>query len=86
MNAGKILIGLSLIMVSCAMIISPSNAAMPGPSGATCPPGSVFTQIPGTHPGSADISGVHAPAPVSTGTRDGQASSLLTVTCPCINR
>ena len=86
MNAGKILIGISLIMVSCAMIISPSNAAMPGPSDVTCPPGSLFTQVPGTHPGGVDISGIHAPAPVSAGTRAGQPSSLLTATCPCGNQ
>src|SRR5208337_4092482 len=77
MNTGKILIGISLIMVSVAMIISPSNAAVPGPSGVTCPPGIVFTQVPGTYPGSADSSGVFAHALLSTaGTGAGQSSSL----------
>ncbi|MGB7788699.1 hypothetical protein [Methanoregula sp.] len=76
MNTGKILIGISLIMVSVAMIISPSNAAMPGASCVTCPPGIVFTQVPGTYPGSAESSGVFAHAPLPAGTSAGQSSSL----------
>jgi hypothetical protein len=68
MNTGKILIGLSLIMVSVAMIISPSNAAVPGNSCVPCPPGMMFTQDPGVYPGSTDISGVTAHDPPIAGT------------------
>lgn len=75
MNTGKILIGISLVLVSVAMIISPSNAAVPGASCVSCPQGSIFTQDPGAGNGSAGTGGVYAhdPQPCRTGT--GQPSS-----------
>jgi hypothetical protein len=77
MNTGKILIGLSLVMVAVAMIISPSNAAVPDTSCMTCPQGMIFTQDAGAYPGSADISGVSAHDLLPSGTGTGQSSSLL---------
>jgi hypothetical protein len=74
-DTGKILIGLSLIMVSVAMIISPSNAAVPGASCNPCPMDMAFTQDSGAYPGSADGSGVIAHAPVLTGNRPDQSTS-----------
>lgn len=69
MNTGKILIGLSLIMVSVAMMISPSNAAEPGAACVPCHEGIFSTHLHGTYPGSADGSGVsaHDPLPAVTG-------------------
>jgi hypothetical protein len=76
MNAGKILIGLSLIMVAVAMMISPSNAAVPCASCMQCPAGTVFTQDTSMYPGNADVNGVsaHDPLPAATGAVRSSAS------------
>ena len=74
-DAGKILIGLSLVMVSVAMIISPSNAAVPDASCTLCPMEMAFTQDSGAYPGSTDGSGVIAHIPVPIGIRASQSSS-----------
>ena len=50
MNTGKILIGLSLVMVAVAMIISPSNAAVPDASCMTCPQGRSSPRSPARIP------------------------------------
>jgi hypothetical protein len=74
-DTGKILIGLSLIMVSVAMIITPSNAAVPGASCSPCPMDMSLAQDSGAYPGSTDGSGVIAHAPVPAGISASQSSS-----------
>ena len=61
-DTGKILIGISLIMVSMAMMISPSQAAVPGASFDPGLQGMVISQDPGAYPGYTGGSGAIAPA------------------------
>jgi hypothetical protein len=75
MNTGKILIGLSLVMVAVAMMMSPSNAAEPGTTCVSCHDGIFSPQMHGTYPGSADGSRVSAHDPLPSMTRTDQSST-----------
>ena len=71
MNTGKIMIGLALVLLSAAMVVSPSNAAVPGTS---CSPGcgcAVFSGSDGTVQGGDAMEGiVGESAPVFTAATD----------------